>query len=257
MGGNLLAILATVGILKRVVFEFAPGVRRGLNGYQTPISFLRSLVMTCVESNCRLVTRVGGCLVLLGLLVFGTNRVVADVSAVGWTFGGGSASGDYTMGYSFTPSADIWVTQLGQYDANGDGLQSNHPVALWRATDQSLLASATVPAGEAAPLAGEFRWATLATSVPLQTGQTYVVASQHFGLGDPYLYDPGGFFTAPEITFVEKRYASSTTLVYPDVSYADGVGYWGGSFQYVIPEPTSLTLLGVGLLGLLGLRRRK
>jgi len=29
----LLAILATVGILKRVAFEFAPGVRRGVNGY--------------------------------------------------------------------------------------------------------------------------------------------------------------------------------------------------------------------------------
>ena len=34
MGGvNFLAILATVGILKRVAFEFAPGVRLGLNGY--------------------------------------------------------------------------------------------------------------------------------------------------------------------------------------------------------------------------------
>jgi len=33
----LLAILATVGILKRVAFEFARGVRRGLNGYERAI----------------------------------------------------------------------------------------------------------------------------------------------------------------------------------------------------------------------------
>ena len=32
-GVNLLAILATVGILKLVAFEFDPGVRRGLNSY--------------------------------------------------------------------------------------------------------------------------------------------------------------------------------------------------------------------------------
>ncbi len=37
-GVNLLAILATVGILKRVAFEFVPGVGRGLNGYPEPNS---------------------------------------------------------------------------------------------------------------------------------------------------------------------------------------------------------------------------
>ena len=31
---NLLPILATVGILKPVTFELAPGVRQGLNGYK-------------------------------------------------------------------------------------------------------------------------------------------------------------------------------------------------------------------------------
>ncbi len=57
--------------------------------------------------------------------------------------------GESLTTYSFYPQ----VNYLGYYDQNGLGLANSHLITLWDNSSQTIIASATVPAGTAAPLA--------------------------------------------------------------------------------------------------------
>jgi hypothetical protein len=69
-----------------------------------------------------------------------------------------SYSGNYTVGWSFSLSEPILVTDLGQFDLGWDGLAHDTTVALWDDATGSLLAQADVPSLAAAwsPLVGNF-----------------------------------------------------------------------------------------------------
>src|SRR2546422_9554426 len=73
----------------------------------------------------------------------------------------GTVGGIFLTTYSFYPQ----VNWLGYYDQNGDGLANSHLVTLWDNSTQSIIASATVPAGTAAPLVNGYRWAPLSSTV--------------------------------------------------------------------------------------------
>ncbi len=60
----------------------------------------------------------------------------------------GTVGGIFLTTYSFYPQ----VNWLGYYDQNGDGLANSHVVTLWDNSNQSVIASATVPAGTAATM---------------------------------------------------------------------------------------------------------
>ena len=80
------------------------------------------------------------------------------------------------------PDCNLRVTHLGVYDRNGDGLQLDHRVGIFKVGGGSksgvLVAEATVPYGRQAPLEGMFRWVALPTPVLLTSDTTYVVAAE-------------------------------------------------------------------------------
>jgi len=90
----------------------------------------------------------------------------------------GTVGGIFLTTYSFYPQ----VNWLGYYDQNGDGLASSHVVTLWDNSTQGILASATVPAGTAAPLINGYRWVQLSSTVGLNYGSYYVIAAQTDGV---------------------------------------------------------------------------
>jgi hypothetical protein len=90
----------------------------------------------------------------------------------------GTVGGIFLTTYSFYPQ----VNWLGYYDQNGDGLASSHVVSLWDNSTLSIIASATVPAGTAAPLISGYRWVQLPSTVTLNYGSYYVIGAQTDGV---------------------------------------------------------------------------
>lgn len=93
--------------------------------------------------------------------------------------------GAYIFGTEFTVSRAMSATGLAYYDdtfASADGLAAAHEVALFDGQTGQMVASATVPAGTAAPRLGAFRTVTI-PGASLLPGRTYIVAGAI--AGDP------------------------------------------------------------------------
>ena len=191
-------------------------------------------------------------------LAFATPAAAQTIGVQVTPSGGILSSGPFVQGYSFVVvDQPIRAETLGVYDHNSDGLASPHDVGLWNSSGV-LLASTTVGAGTGSILDSGFRFEPI-SAVPLGVGQTYYVASTHLaGDGDEWLFDPASLIVASEITYDSRRFIRSSALVFP---FRVGcitcdTGYFGGNFQFqVIPEPNTLLLLSLGIVGL-GLRRR-
>lgn len=124
---------------------------------------------------------------LLGfLLILGCGPIRADQTAISFTgvnnqFLDGA---DRMIGWEFTVgSAPIEVSGLGYFDFGGNGLAHSHQVGIWQ-TDQTLVGSAIVPAGTAAPLTDFFRYVSPASPFNLSSGSTYVIGALTPGGGD-------------------------------------------------------------------------
>jgi hypothetical protein len=190
----------------------------------------------------------------------------------------GSAVGfnnfDETIGWEFQANANLTVQALGVIDlgpfAIKGSLSNAHAVGLWTSTG-TLLGEVTVPAGTASTAVGAFRYVDLTSPVSLQMGQHYVLGA----------FFPGGGFDGsilsafngaavtidPNITLLDGRinttgFPPTPNLAFPDQNFIAG-GDFGPSFEFTAslatttPEPASLTLLGLGLAGLAGFRRRR
>jgi autotransporter-associated beta strand protein len=161
-------------------------------------------------------------------------------------YGGASgANGNHlNIGNTFNVTgAGITVYQLGAFDWQGDGLASSHIVTLF--TNQTAIASVTVPAGTAAPLNDGFRWAPLGTPIFLPAGQ-YAVVSYQMNSSDPYGdYNsgiPSDFNTGASVTrgggifdFVTSTTAYPTqngggyNFISASFTYIDSTAVWNGA----------------------------
>jgi len=168
----------------------------------------------------------------------------------------------FSLGWQFNVvNTPITVTALGFFDlgsvpgyddpAYGFGLTESHDVGIYDSA-QNLLVSGTVNPGDL--LTGFFRY-TSVTSTPLPIGTDYRIAA--VTLDDYYTWDPGSSTFSPEIDFVQSRFTSSLTLVYPTDS-DDVTGYFGPNFQYepftAVPEPGTLVLLAISMFSVFGIR---
>jgi hypothetical protein len=189
-----------------------------------------------------------------------SNVSATPTAAVEWTsYNWDQNMVNCTMGYSFSVKSDIWVTHLGAFDYQSDGLNSYHDVGIF-ATTGTLLVSDTVSAGTADPLIGHFRYSELNTAFELTAGN-YIIAATRYGhsYGDNYGYNAQGFFTAPEVNYIESRFSYTPESLTMPTNTNAGLyyGVFGGNFMYeTVPEPATMLLLGLGLMGLAGAKRK-
>jgi hypothetical protein len=190
----------------------------------------------------------------------------------------------YSLGWSFTVNAPIWVSALGYYDYSAgptlpyvfccagapvtSGLTDNHIVGIFNSTG-TLLTSTTVPAGMAGTLVGNSLYSSVPT-IELTPGKYYVEGTQQGSAGanptDPVAFEFSSFTTLPEITVGEGVYNATGG---PDVLTFAGSGccgykaYVGPNFlasdtaPSATPEPDFRLLLVAGLAGLLIFWKRR
>lgn len=158
----------------------------------------------------------------------------------------------FTLGFEFTTSVTFQINALGYWDDGAD-----HQVGIWD-TSGNLLTSATVLGTD--PVTGHFAYA--ADTYTLGPG-TYVIGGTYDG--GPFPSDALGVTSLPGYTWIEDEWASGSGLNFPNQtshgSYGDNgipiVDFSVGSSTSSVPEPSSLMLLGTGLVGLSGTLRRK
>jgi hypothetical protein len=176
------------------------------------------------------------------------------------------------IGWQFTVTEPIAVSQLGWFDWNTDGLARSHEIGIWDTADQSLITSVVIPSGTGAALAGSFRYATLGAPALLLTGRTYRIAGFDIGAsGDPHVWDAalGGY---PNYEVSGFAADSRITLTAGNAlgALASGFGYPTGPIgdtrsvlmgpNFVIssvPEPSTVVLLLIGAGGIATAYRRR
>ena len=167
--------------------------------------------------------------------------------------------GPWVLGFRFRADVDLLVTSLGAFDYLGDGLATAHQIGIWSVDGGSPLAVVTVSSGNDAPLVGAFRYGEI-TGLPLSVNSEYIIgASDFYGQElDIYPWNPQAFTTRPGITFLGARESDNQVvgLSFPDREYSPGSPL-AANFQFeIIPEPSGILLLGVGLSWVIAVKRR-
>ena len=208
---------------------------------------------------------------LLCLLQAFSALAFADQAALtGWTGGTTvtAAGNDQIYGWFFDiGGSGVNVTALGVSDYDNNGLSVSHDVGIYRVSDLTLLASATVPAGlGTTPLSG-FRYGTLSSAISLAPGSYVIIMTMPADNGDRQVYfaDGGSVTTASPVTYVNSTISAGSALAYPPPGctgcFKEGV--FGPNFRFVVPttgvpEPSAAlwTASSVAVAALLRRRRR-
>jgi PEP-CTERM motif len=155
-------------------------------------------------------------------------------------------------------SAPIDVTALGVGDNGGAALAVSHDVGIFAVSDQSLLLSATVPAGSGATLLDGFRYVSVTPTV-LPAGDYVIVMTMPDSNADSQSVDNTSETTSAPVTYVDSAFDFGSSLAFPTEPGAFAIGLFGPNFAFTtsttaIPEPSTwaMMLLGFGGLGLAG-----
>jgi hypothetical protein len=193
----------------------------------------------------------------LALLAICASVASASFTAISFTSSSAqTGDGPVNVGFTFTPTTDIQIRELGLWDNPAVAGIIDTPVGIYENASNTLLVSTTI--GAADPLAGNFRF-KIVPSVNLTAGVTYTAVAlanvtdgyQIGSLGDPVI----DLSKDPFIGFGIGRYSYGGVLARP-LNNANDLEYFNANFQFILPEPASASLVLLAGTALLRRSRR-
>jgi protein with PEP-CTERM/exosortase system signal len=199
-----------------------------------------------------------GSLFAVALMAWSPLQTRADMIA--FSVSGGSIAGpafSATLGYAFTLSSPVTVTNLGLFDSGNDGFAQSHAVTIWTSTGTQLVQT-TIPAGTGGTLINGFRYVSIAP-LTLAAG-TYTIAGFYGVTSDASLFSLSSITGASGVSYLGSRGELGFTFPTGD-AFGLPNSYFGPNFKFTtgVPTPDSgstVSLLGFGLLALAALRRK-
>ena len=176
------------------------------------------------------------------------------------TSGGTTNPNGWSSGFAFTVTETITVTELGKFDHASDGVGGTD-VGLYNVGTGDLLASADLTGASFELATGPRAYFATIAPLVLTTGtECAIMAVTNGGASDLIAWGRGSTF-ASEINFVQGRANSGSTLTasYAQTHALGTDAFSGGTFKYeigVVPEPSSLALIGFAGLAMVARRRR-
>ena len=164
-----------------------------------------------------------------------------------------TSSGDQLYGWFFTAQTDIFISHLGVFDEESNGLAVAHDVGIYRVVDQFLMGSAIVPEGVAGTFLDGYRY-TPVTPIFLASGQYVVVMTMPDSNLDGQMIYASNVTIAPEIVWTGAAFDAKSALSYPTLDATPfQEGMFGPNFLFDVagiqaPEPSMFFLLPCGLL---------
>jgi hypothetical protein len=212
-------------------------------------------------------TRLRSALAAVAFAAIAPSVSLAQTTAINLPAGtAGNQSWTGALGIDFNVTQSINITSLGAFDAGSNGFATAKAVRLYDRSTGLAVASVLLAPGTGALLDGAYRFASI-PSLTLSVGFLGSIVADGFNdadqnyntSGSPF---PGTTNTSGAFTFVGGSRYDNAAGVYPTIT--DGgpsVRYGAGSFQYqvvsTVPEPTTWAMMGLGLLGVGGIARRK
>ncbi|MBK1816781.1 DUF4082 domain-containing protein [Luteolibacter yonseiensis] len=167
-----------------------------------------------------------------------------------------AGNAQYVLGYTFTVGSNpLTVTDLGFFDAGGNGLGTAHPVTIWN-SGGTVVGTATVSSGTTGTLEGGYRYTTVPEPITLSANTTYTIGATMYTNMDvsPANQSIAAATAAAGITLGSAR--SNMTGVFP-TGDPNGLGhYLTANFKFnAVPEPGVALLAGIAAIPFLRRRR--
>ncbi len=197
--------------------------------------------------------------ILVALIAFinGVALCAAPVPALSFNEAGGGFGSNLNqnVGWRFDVLSPTYVTGLGWFDQNHDGLGISHEIGIWDAGG-TLLASTIVPSGTAARLDIQYRVSDI-NPLLLAVGTGYVVGGLNNEQSGDRLAANVSFTIDSRLAFSHATFSTFTSaLLEPMNNSVAFDGFFGPMFEIdSVPEPSTFVLVGFSGIVLVVMRR--